>query len=112
MKNIICILMLAFISCNNMRTESSIEKYIPLLKKLHELECDNLKKFGTETVFTDSYAFRSAAFQAVLKNPDRKVLAEYEEYYQQLAHIEFHLNAVERGKYFEDVRQEYALPCE
>ena len=110
MKKAIYLLFFIFISCNDNKEPVS-EKYLPILQKLHVLECENLKKFGNETAFSDNYAFRSAAFQAVLKNTDRKVLVEYEDYYQQLADIEFHLSTEERAKYFEDVQKEYATPC-
>lgn len=110
MKNAFYLLLFIFVSCNDNK-ESVSEKYIPILRKLHALECDNLKKFCNVTAFSDNYAFRSAAFQAVLKNTDRKVLVEYEDCYQQLADIEFHLSTEERAKYFEDVQKEYATTC-
>ena len=54
-----------------------------------------LVEAGKSSRYPDAYAFRSAAFQEILRDLDRTVLAEYESYYQQLADLEFRMSESE-----------------
>lgn len=85
--------------------------YVPLLQDLHAIECKHLVEAGKSTRYPDAYAFRSAAFQEILRDLDRTVLAEYESYYQQLADLEFRMSESEKQAYYKATEDLYKGEC-
>jgi hypothetical protein len=102
---------LFLLSCSP--TDSGIrpEDYQPLIRKLHAMECTYLTAAGKPTQYADAYAFRSAAFQEILRDLNRNVLAEYESYYQQLADLEFRMTENEKQAFREATETVYREPC-
>ncbi len=60
---------------------------------------------------TGIYGFRSAAFQAVLKDLDRTVLGRYEDIYQELSRLEHEMSEKERKEYDAYLSEVYSKPC-
>lgn len=92
-------------------SHSPASDYKVLLQELHKIECENLVKQGGSTQDTEVYAFRSKAFQAVLKDLDRTVLVRYEDLFQELARIEHGMSDKEKRTYEEYRQQVYASGC-
>jgi hypothetical protein len=99
------------ISCSPTDSGVRPEDYQPLLLKLHALECAHLTAAGKPTRYSDAYAFRSAAFQEILRDLNRNVLAEYESYYQQLADLEFSMTEKEKELYQRNTEELYQRDC-
>jgi hypothetical protein len=90
------------------------ENYLPVLKALHSVECEELKKWGIEFTVSDTsiYTFRGIAFDKIMtKNPDAKRIAYYEDLSQKLAAMEYFMDDEEKLVYKEDFRKEYITPC-
>jgi hypothetical protein len=90
------------------------EDYLPLVKALHKIECDQLNKWGIKFTVSDTniYTFRGIAFDKIMtKDPDAKLIAYYEDLNQKLAAMEYFMDDDEKLKYREDFRKEYLIPC-
>lgn len=105
---IIFFLIISILSCSKNETE---KKYLPVLQELHKIECDHINKTGIKQKFNNAYEFRSAAFQEVLKNTDRVLLAHYEDLYAELARQEFQMNEKEKKIFYNDIENEYKNEC-
>ena len=97
------------ISCEK-HTESN--DYLSLLKEIHKIECEHLNKAGVIVADTSSYNFRSEAFQHIMKNPDRRVLANYEELCSKLAAILYTLDTNQKMEYETNLKIEYSKKCD
>jgi hypothetical protein len=97
---------LTALSADSMKAE-----YSRMLRELHDVECQHLKIYGIGAQDTGYYAFRAAAFQAVLKNPDRMALGRYEGLYQSLAQLEVLMSEDEKNDYESLKIQIYAAGC-
>ena len=82
-----------------------------MLQELHKIECDHIKKAGIQDKYKSAYEFRSVAFQEVLKNTDRVLLAHYEDLYAELARQEFLMNEKEKKIFYDDIEKEYKNNC-
>ncbi|MBK7909521.1 hypothetical protein [Candidatus Pollutiaquabacter sp.] len=100
------------ISCTSTDSGITPEDYQPVLLKLHAMECTHLAAAGKPTRYPDAYSFRSAAFQEILRDLNRNVLAEYESYYQQLADLEFRMNETEKEVYRHQTEELYQQDCQ
>jgi hypothetical protein len=90
------------------------EDYVPLVKALHQIECEELKKWGVQFIVNDTniYTFRGIAFDKIMtKEPDAKRIAYYEDLNQKLAAMEYFMDDEEKMVYREDLRKEYLNPC-
>jgi uncharacterized lipoprotein YehR (DUF1307 family) len=111
-------IVLTFYSCFNKSNsevthENSLKNtdYIKMLEEIHDIECTHLQKEDILLNDTSVYSIRSVAFQAVMKNKDRKVLARYEDLYQKLADIEHAMNADQKNKYRLETEEIYKKKC-
>lgn len=86
--------------------------YIKMLEELHEIECSHLQKEKISLNDTSVYSIRSIAFQAVMKNKDRKVLARYEDLYQKLADIKHAMGDEQKIQYEIETKKIYQTPCQ
>lgn len=87
------------------------ESYLPLIKELAEIECAYLKRAGNSVADSSVYSIHSLAFQEVLKDLDRNVLAHYEDIYQLLARYEYLMSPEERRQYEMDIQEVYSAYC-
>ncbi len=90
------------------------EDYIPLVKALHRIECEELSKWGIEFNVSDTniYTFRGIAFDKIMtKKPDARRIAYYEDLNQKLAAMEYFMDEEEKMNYREDFKEEYLKPC-
>jgi hypothetical protein len=85
--------------------------YEKLVRELHELECEHLRKQNQIVEDTGVYAYRAAAFHAVLKDTDRNALVRYEELHQALARIEYGMSGKEHIQYCDFLNKVYAEGC-
>lgn len=83
-----------------------------MLEELHDIECSHLQKEKISLNDTNVYSIRSVAFQAVMKNKDRKVLARYEDLYQKLADIEHAMSEEQKIQYKTETEKIYQHSCQ
>lgn len=91
-----------------------MEDYTPLVKALHQIECEELNKWGVEFSVNDTniYTFRGIAFDKIMtKEPDAKRIAYYEDLNQKLAAMEYFMDDDEKMVYRDYFRKEYLKPC-
>jgi hypothetical protein len=101
-----------FYTCNRQHNKAD---YLPLIKELHEIECEQLIKAGVSTFISDTtiYAFRSRAFDKIMTNkPDAKLIAHYEELNQKLASMEYYMDGFEKKIYQNDFAEIYLKKCQ
>lgn len=99
-----------FLSCRenfNHRYE-----YLQLISEIHKIECEHLKSAGVSVTDTSVYKFRGEAFQFIMKNTDRRVLAHYEDLCSKVASIVDFLNEGQKNEYELDVKKEYSKSCD
>lgn len=85
--------------------------YIPLLTELHSIECSFA---GINQPFKgDSalYAFRAAAFHKLILEPDRRILARYEDLCQKIAAVEYAIEDGEKELYLQEKCKIYEKGC-
>ncbi len=85
--------------------------YENLVRELHHLECEHIRKQNQIVEDTGVYAYRAAAFHAVLKDTDRNALVRYEELHQALARIEYGMSGKEHIQYCDFLNKVYAEGC-
>ncbi len=104
----IILFFLLSISCNKQENPSD---YYSLLKEIHKIECDHVNQAGIVITETSSYKFRSEAFQYIMKNPDRRVLAKYEDFCSKLASLIYTMDEKQKLQYESDLEAEYSNSC-
>ncbi len=104
----ILIIVIFLLSCG--KNESN-KNYFPVLKELHKIECEHINKAVIKFKYQSAYEFRSVAFQEVLKNTDRALLAHYEDLYAELARQEFLMNDNEKKIFYNDLENVYKNEC-
>jgi bisphosphoglycerate-independent phosphoglycerate mutase (AlkP superfamily) len=57
------------------------------------------------------YDFKSAAFQYILRNTDRRVLAEYEDLSNKLAHVTYFMDDGQKAACESDIEKIYRKRC-
>ena len=105
----IILVLIVLISCEKNPDLNS--GYVSLIEEIHKIECEHLNKAGINITDTTVYAFRSEAFQQILKNTDRKVLARYEDLCARVATIVDNMNETQKSVYEKDVQVEYSKKC-
>jgi sulfur transfer complex TusBCD TusB component (DsrH family) len=102
-------ILVIFVSCK--KTPALQAEYLSLIEEIHNIECEHLNKAGINITDTAVYAFRGEAFQQILKNTDRKVLAHYEDLCARVATIVDNMNEIQKYAYEKDVMLEYSKKC-
>jgi len=87
------------------------EEYLNLLSEIHKIECEHMNKAGIQYIDTSYYKFRGEAFQQLLKNPVRKILAQHEDLCAKLAVLVDNFDEAQKNKYENDVQIEYQKKC-
>jgi len=118
MRKVIAVFAIIICSCNQKPSgiEASAdnswrEKYFPLITEIHSIECEHLKRASASVTATNTYDIRAAAFQEIIKDPDRKMLAHYELICQQLADVEHQMTDNEKQQYQKTVDEIYSKGC-
>lgn len=109
--SILLISLMLFQSCKEPHTKVN---YMPLVKELHQIECEQVKSSGINFTVNDTniYTFRGIAFDRIMtKDPNAKLIAHYEDLYQELAAMEYFMEENEKIEYRNDVKNEYLIPC-
>lgn len=107
---LICIIFLS-VNCAQPHKQKD---YIPIIKEIHKIECNQLVKHKINFTVRDTsvYTFRSIAFDLMMtKQPDLKLIAHYEELCQKLAAMEYEMNDEEKEIYNKDYTAEYLKKC-
>lgn len=100
-----------FAACES---EHSKADYMPLIKELHQIECEQLSKAGINYEVQDTavYSFRSRAFDKIMTDkPDPKLIAHWEELNQKLAAMEYYMDEFEKNIYHRDFNNIYLKQC-
>jgi hypothetical protein len=108
------IFILSCFSFGACQTEHNKTDYLPLIKELHQIECEQLRKAGINISIHDTavYSFRSMAFDKIMTNkPDPKLIAHWEELNQKLAAMEYYMDMFEKKKYHEEFNYIYLEQC-
>ena len=118
MRQSLAVLLIIVLGCSqsqepqNERPRSpSNKKYLALLNEVHAIECDHLKKAGITLPGADTYKIKSAAFQEILKDPDRKILVHYENIHMELAEIQHKMSANEQQQFQREADEIYSKGC-
>ncbi len=101
------ILILLF-SCN---TQNQRKDYLTFIEEIHKIECEHLNRDNVVLSDTSDYNFRSVAFQHIMNNSDRRVLAHYEDLCAKVASIVDFMDENQKKIYENDVRLEYSIRC-
>lgn len=111
-------IVLALVACNQNKSgiitaenNSWKTKYLPLIAEVHDIECEHLKKARVDLQPGSTYDIQATAFQEIMKDPDRKMLARYEWLSQQLADIHHQMNDEEKQEYQKEVDLIYSKGC-
>lgn len=91
--------------------QAEIPEYEKLVRELHDLECEHIRKQNQIVEDTGVYAYRAAAFHAVLNDTDKYALVRYEELHQALARIEYGMSGKEHIQYCDFLNKVYAEGC-
>lgn len=103
------LILVIIISCE--KNTSLQSEYFSLIEEIHNIECEHLNKAAVNISDTTVYAFRSEAFQQILKNTDRKVLAHYEDLCARVATVVDNMNEEQKLAYEKDIQLEYSKKC-
>lgn len=92
---------------NNKRSE-----YLPLIQEIYRIECEHIVKSGIDVNNTSFYAFRTIAFQEILKNPDRVLLQNYEDLNSKLASLMYTLDDEYKKEVENEMEKIYSKRCQ
>ena len=112
---IILVIVFAGIYLAACQTGHNKADYIPLVKELHNIECEQLGKAGINMQIHDTavYLFRTKAFDKIMTNkPDPKLIAHWEELNQKLAAMEYYMDDFEKKIYHRDFNDIYLKQCQ
>lgn len=87
------------------------ETYLPVLTELHQIECDYSEIHQAYSGDSALYAFRASAFHKLIMEPDRRILARYEDLCQKIASIEYQIAGNEKDEYLKEKSRVYEAGC-
>ncbi|HRH66651.1 MAG TPA: hypothetical protein PLU53_10175 [Bacteroidia bacterium] len=87
------------------------ENYLPVLTELHQIECTYSEIHQSFQGDSALYAFRASAFHKLIMDPDRRILAHYEDLCQKVATIEYTIEGTEKDEYMTEKRRVYEAGC-
>ncbi len=110
----VVVLFIVFTAINSCSLEYQDSSYISLIKEMHKIECDALKKSGVTFQVNSSniYGFRSIAFDKIMTKPDAKLIAHWEDLNHQLAVIEHYMDEGDKKDFQNNFTEVYLATCE
>jgi hypothetical protein len=110
----VVVFLIVFTAINSCSLKNQDSSYINLIKEMHKIECDALKKSGVTFQVNSSniYGFRSVAFDKIMTKPDAKLIAHWEDLNHQLAVIEHYMDDGDKKDFQNNFEKVYLATCE